>query len=485
MARYKYIPMNKNQYMEKYINTLKTGEILVDLKDHDIYVTEDGYNLPIPSTKGIRDQVINFLENDVEGVKLKKKLIPSIITDISKKANEIELLQGNISNDTDTLESRLLNQRNTTRFMSVVNENNINQLGDLEINTNRLRQIVDDNRLEILVEEFNRINNDARDIISVNTTKYNKELMEIYREMYKLMHEANGKLNKMGYFTGDIKFKRVISTTGNCYDVTYSRRDNTISLPNLGYIDGPGNAVWLSQVVQQGYIGWFNSGRGLNDNSFTRDQMLESGCEWGTGLFYKNFPNKINLNTGNYNGHNFHEWTIYEAAPLDDADIYSRYGAWSINWMYSKSNTRYPGYWRYGGYYANASDSDFTSYIQNPSPSERRSGYVLQGLPRVKWWGPWVDYTANLLHAPKWALDMVSTESGNQRYPKSTRSNSYRGCVSNHLPSIPYFKGPYIISSSGHVNYDGCLMRLGLYKRLTTTKIDIGSLTYNNETGWV
>ena len=73
--------MTKAQYLEKYVNTLKTGEILVDLKDHDIYVTEDGYNLPIPSTKGIRDQVIDFLENDVEGIKLKKKIIPSIVVE--------------------------------------------------------------------------------------------------------------------------------------------------------------------------------------------------------------------------------------------------------------------------------------------------------------------------------------------------------------------------------------------------------------------
>ena len=101
MARYKYLPMTKSQYMEKYINTLKTGEILVDLRDHDVYVTEDGYNIPIPSTKGIRDQVINFLENDVEGIKLKKRLIPSIVSEVSKKANDIERLQGIISNDTE------------------------------------------------------------------------------------------------------------------------------------------------------------------------------------------------------------------------------------------------------------------------------------------------------------------------------------------------------------------------------------------------
>lgn len=255
MARYKYLPMTKSQYMEKYINTLKTGEILVDLRDHDVYVTEDGYNIPIPSTKGIRDQVINFLENDVEGIKLKKRLIPSIVSEVSKKANDIERLQGIISNDTDILESRLLNQRNTVRFLSVVNENNVNQLGDLEMNTNRLREIVDDNRLEVLLEEFNRINNDARDIITADTTRYNRELMEIYRDMYRLMNEANGKLNKLGRFLGDVQFKRVESTTGNAFDVTYSRRDNTICLPNLRYVNGPAKAVWLSQVLQSGYIG--------------------------------------------------------------------------------------------------------------------------------------------------------------------------------------------------------------------------------------
>lgn len=485
MARYKYLPMTKSQYMEKYINTLKTGEILVDLRDHDVYVTEDGYNIPIPSTKGIRDQVINFLENDVEGIKLKKRLIPSIVSEVSKKANDIERLQGIISNDTDILESRLLNQRNTARFLSVVNENNVNQLGDLEMNTNRLREIVDDNRLEVLLEEFNRINNDARDIITADTTRYNRELMEIYRDMYRLMNEANGKLNKLGRFLGDVQFKRVESTTGNAFDVTYSRRDNTICLPNLRYVNGPAKAVWLSQVMQSGYIGWFTTGRGLNDgNRITRNDMLESGNERGTGLFYKNFPNKRDMNTGSLNGVDYHEWTIFEAAPLSDANICARSGAWSIDWMYSRSNTRYPGYWRYGGYYTNTSDADFASVVQNPSPSERRSGYALAGLPGVAWRGPWVDYTSGTLSTPSWALDIVSTVSGNQRIAKSTRSNSYRGCVSNHLPSIPYMKGPYIISSSGGTNYDGCLMRLGLAKTLTTTKIAVGSTSFNSEGGW-
>lgn len=486
MARYRYLPMTKAQYLEKYVNTLKTGEILVDLKDHDIYVTEDGYNLPIPSTKGIRDQVIDFLENDVEGIKLKKKIIPSIVIEVSRKANEIELNQGIISNTGDILESRLLNQRNTARFMSVVNENNVNQLGDLEINANRLKQITDDDRLLTLINEFNRINNDARDIITADTTKYNKELMEIYKDMYRLMNEANSKLNKLGHFLGEVQFKRIESYTGPAYDVTYSRRDNTICLPNLRYVNGPAKAVWLSQVMQNSYISWFNTGRGLNDgNAVTRNTMLESGCERGTGLFYKNFPNKKDLRTGSINGVNYHEWTIFEAAPLDDANICADRGAWSIDWMYSKSNTRYPGYWRYGGYYTNTSDTDYASVIQNPSPSERRAGYAMAGLPGVAWRGPWVDYTPTVLKTPKWALDIVSTDTGtNQRTPKSTRSNAYRGCVSNQLPAIPYMKGPYIISSSYGVNYDGCLMRLGLTKTLTNTKIAVGSTSYNSEGGW-
>ena len=58
MGRFRYLPMTYDEYMNKYVNSLKTGELLVDLSSHDVYVTEEGFNIPIPTTKGLKEHVI-------------------------------------------------------------------------------------------------------------------------------------------------------------------------------------------------------------------------------------------------------------------------------------------------------------------------------------------------------------------------------------------------------------------------------------------
>ena len=157
MSRYKYIPMSYDDYMGKYINTLKTGELLVDLNNHDIYVTEEGFNIPIPATKQLRDKIINYLENDLEGIKIRQQVIPGKINNLFSIKQAIEEQQQNIFDRTKNLldDSRSLDRQYT--FLNKVNENNVNQLGDLKVEIDskvnervqQKRKIYQDNLKEI------------------------------------------------------------------------------------------------------------------------------------------------------------------------------------------------------------------------------------------------------------------------------------------------------------------------------------------------
>src|SRR5699024_10075465 len=68
MGRDYYSPVSYHDYTEKYLNSLKTGELLVDMDSHDLYVTEEGYNIPMPTTSALKERIINYLENTIEGI---------------------------------------------------------------------------------------------------------------------------------------------------------------------------------------------------------------------------------------------------------------------------------------------------------------------------------------------------------------------------------------------------------------------------------
>ena len=73
-GKYIYKPLQFSDYINNYVNASKTGEIMLDVENDDIYVTEEGINLPISKTKELRTKVLNFLNNDIDGINLKSHL---------------------------------------------------------------------------------------------------------------------------------------------------------------------------------------------------------------------------------------------------------------------------------------------------------------------------------------------------------------------------------------------------------------------------
>src|SRR5699024_3405608 len=90
LGRFHYSPIDYKDYMNKYFNSLQTGELLIDFEGADIYVSEEGYNIPIPSNKKLKDDIIKYLENSIEGINYRTREIPRFIKQIEELRRKIE-----------------------------------------------------------------------------------------------------------------------------------------------------------------------------------------------------------------------------------------------------------------------------------------------------------------------------------------------------------------------------------------------------------
>lgn len=101
MGRYIYKPLiayfdgdseeKKKEFLEKYKESLKTGELLVDLYNYDIYVSNSGLEYPIPVTSEIREEIINWIESE-EGP-LSQYKINGLINEKSTDSSESSLIR--------------------------------------------------------------------------------------------------------------------------------------------------------------------------------------------------------------------------------------------------------------------------------------------------------------------------------------------------------------------------------------------------------
>ena len=471
LSRYRYLPINHKDYVRKYIDSLKTGELLVDLTDHDIYVTEEGFNLPIPTTKALRDTIIEFLETDLEGIHLRKQVLPNKVNNLYNLKDQIEEQQYLTSSDLHTLEGHLPNPREKVSFINTINERNINQLGDLHINLDNLQGIDTQSRIQQLIFRFNELNNSSDSLIyDNNSTKHNTELSALWTELTALMNEAKGKLDSLGSFKGEVQLSRNQTSEQNVYDIQYSRR--LYNWSNWWSITTEAEYIRRCTQLESYFLKWFK-GQAYQDIKY--NDMFGGGK--GTGLFYKNFPNKQNINTGNNNATKYNAWDLAEGLPT--TDYASKPFGRNYAYNFSTTNRAYPDL-RGRGTYANS--SNFTHRLSAPN-SSRNSRF---SWGSARWQTPY-SQSGNDVYTNDAMLNRISTVNSNglQRTPRSTKTNARSGMYSNQVPTTPTItRAVRYVSSANNRNADGLVVRLGVQKKIRVTTLDYKKYNFNNSTGW-
>lgn len=236
----KYSPGNEEEYKREYIKSIESGELLVDLSNYDLYVTEEGIELPIPSTKKIKDEIINFINNlDLNNrISLFEQNISKIET-LKQKAQLLLSATEGFNRDLNIAKRQVQDHE---VIFERINEKNIHYLGlldssfgefpigetnltneNLRINSSLIDQIGNYNtRIQELIENFNEIVNDEKYYnysynnfsprkiydLGVAHTDYNKTLYKIYTEIVNYFNLARELVEKLKNPTGDITYTK-------------------------------------------------------------------------------------------------------------------------------------------------------------------------------------------------------------------------------------------------------------------------------------
>ena len=352
MSRYVYQPMEYKEYLKNFVDTLKTGELLVDMDEHDVYVTEEGINIPIPVTKTMKNDIINYLETDLEGIKLQMKITPEKIDNIFKIKSEIEEKQQTIYGHTMDLSEDVRDIINRSFYISKINEYNVNQLGDLNFDFDECFNIDSTiQELQNLISLFNYYNEDCRSIYSEDFTNKNNELIRIWNEIKKLFYSVNNKLNRLGNGNGTIQIQRKTTISGNIYDVEWHRRlwnyTNNVwgktATSEAEYIslikqtmfgkNNPNPSGLTSSIKSTNCFTGFMANVNLGDNYLPTDYPNRGG----SNIYYPGFVRKIDLNfeansseSGKsyykYRGRRYPAWDCFELPPIEGSSTFTNSG---------------------------------------------------------------------------------------------------------------------------------------------------------------
>lgn len=471
MARYKYLPIRYNDYLSKYINSLKTGELLVDLVDHDIYVTEEGMNLPVPTTKALKEAIIRFLETDLAGIKLRTKELPFKVNNLYSIYDQITEQQFVATNKVHNLEAKFPNPRSIVTTINSINESNINHLGDLEIDLSTIADNTYKTRIQALADRFNELNNSSQSVLFDSTsTMYNKDLLFIWNDLRRLMAEAHAKLDGLGSFRGNFEVNSTQTYRTSAHDVQYSRRLWNWS---LGFgINTEAQYIARCKQLETNFGKWW---RDDIPDDVIHSKMNQTGR--GNGVFYKNFPNKYNHRTKNYNATNYDAWNVMEGFP---DSTYPGFG-YNIKYIFSFTNHQFIDYNATGKY---ASEANWTLRFPAPNTS-----------PGVRWsnggqtWQRGYRQSFTEATTTNKLLDLISyvdPKRPNQRMPHTNIYNTRGGLgYSNQIPTIPVISRLVkFISHTNRRNSDGIIIRLGMIKDIDMTKISYTKVGFDPITGW-
>ena len=464
--------MDYSEYLTKYVNSLKTGEMLVDLTNHDIYVTEEGLNIPIPTTKKLREQVVNFLENDLEGLKLQTN---SAVATLERLHTTIRAAKAQADSIyTTTLDNNIPSAyySGEETFIKSINQKTVNQLGDLKLNYDALENSTLASELSALVTEFNRVNsNSASGLYSNTASSNNAYLMSLWTDINNLLSTVKTKLDTLGSFSGSVKLKRNTTRTVEAYDCTYSRRLNNFT--TWSYVGNLTDYINTTRSSQAKFEAWF---RGQAYLDLTRPDMTFGG-EQGTGLWYKGFPLKTDLATGSKAARRYEQWDLFEVVPLSDFRSYTP--GWNIDYLRSLSNNVIIDLESKGAY---ASFSDWTTRFIFSKWTTDVSKF---GGGSDFWRQPITANGATTMSTTHDLMEIVSNMNDPYRMQRTPKQTYGQGITSKYAPAlatmvraIPYY------SSVGIANTDGIIMRLGLRKTLRETALDYASYQYNGS-AWV
>lgn len=472
--------------MNKYINSLKTGELLVDMDDYDLYVTEEGYNIPMPSTKELKHRIIHYLENTIEGINFRKNDIPKILENMERLMNGIEIRQDQLNKQYEGFDGSFDQHRNTSKYIRDINANNVNQLGDLNLALDSVSYDALDERIFELVNEFNIINTDFRNGVFVqDIASKNKILMELWTEIEKLMEEANSKLNNMGRFKASAGLKRNESVRQNVYDAYYSKRQFNFTLggfPSIKMryrqnITSQSQYLQASYNAREGFAKWFFGQLYLD--ALTRKRFP---VDRGSGLWYKGFRHKKDERTGSYNGRRHYKWDLFENVPLEGQNNTAhRDKVPSLAYVRSASN-----------FIMFDNPSRFHKDTKNAYATKtKNSGYrgiVYNQHGTATWTRNFKHISANGTYRTnaKLMAKIVKSDNGKQRHPRYVNNTkNRRSCHSSGYPSFPIIgRDHWWISHTNLDNREALNFRIGLTKQLTTTTIRSDKLNFNEDKGW-
>lgn len=287
MSRYVYKPLtfyidpnNKfamKEFLELYKNSLESGELLVDLREYDIYIANNGIEYPIPIIKTLREEVINWIESEDNPINIlskldngsgEKKRFDTIkaktekIKELMKSINESEnKLKNNIDDSVNTLMRAEREVRYFYTNLSSYLLSHSNEITSLEEDIGKIVTVAIGKMIEYydsLQSIYNKLINYTFDD---KNTKAVCDLLDKFIDMRKIINmtiESKNKLNKdlinkePPQFKIDIKVTRKDSTVFNdssglkedtemnyfknkdLFDYNYKDNTYTITLGNEG-----------------------------------------------------------------------------------------------------------------------------------------------------------------------------------------------------------------------------------------------------------
>lgn len=287
MSRYVYKPLtfytdpnNKfamKEFLELYKNSLESGELLVDLREYDIYIANNGIEYPIPIIKSLREEVINWIESEDNPINIlskldngsgEKKRFDTIkaktekIKELMKSINESEnKLKNNIDDSVNTLMRAEREVRYFYTNLSSYLLSHSNEITSLEEDIGKIVTVA----IGKMIEYYDSLRSIYNKLINYTfddkNTKAVCDLLDKFIDMRKIINmtiESKNKLNKdlinkePPQFKIDIKVTRKDSTVFNdssglkedtemnyfknkdLFDYNYKDNTYTITLGNEG-----------------------------------------------------------------------------------------------------------------------------------------------------------------------------------------------------------------------------------------------------------
>lgn len=261
MGRYIYQPIimtnySDQEYLKRYKQSIQTGELLVDLQNYDIYVTEEGIELPIPITKNLREVVMDYIRSIKSDFNTRYMYLLRYADNIRKLKEEIDKLNINlrpsiINLDRQTTGAFYRNkyyESNTLQNLHLSGSINVNIFNDYnDISTSKYRKLVEE--LMWLYKHFNteliKVNNKILNNSNLDITNANAGLRNIYNDIKTVKGILDDKLplNSLGKGAGSLNLSKTVgkketySAVVDVYDFAYLNMAGSCAPGSVGQMD--------------------------------------------------------------------------------------------------------------------------------------------------------------------------------------------------------------------------------------------------------